>query len=881
MPQIINTNIASLNAQRNLNQSQGALATALQRLSSGLRINSAKDDAAGLAISDRMTSQIRGLNQANRNANDGISLAQVAEGALQESNNILQRMRELAIQSANGTNSASDRLALQSEVNQLMAELDRIANTTSFNGLKLLDGSFTAQNFHVGAEAQQTIAVSVAGAGSTVLGVNKIATNNNTTGISNATNAGVFYPTQGLVTAGTDVASANIAAQNISVREANGTVTAYGVLATDQGSDIAATLGAAVSGILSATVSDSNAAEIDVARLAGVQEFDRVAFRLDNGQGGVDDIHFLRDSVTFPRIEDQFAAAINANALNTAFTAAVTGDGRLEIRSTGGVDIGLEDFYVDNNTAVKFSDFSANISEAVSLDIDGNTVTWTSVAGDTAATAGAFAQAAAAALGGTGDYAVTDNGDGTVTVYRHNYTTAAGAVITGTNSASMVLDAFVPGASTNQTVRVTAANSNSFVNDTVTDVAEFTLDAANLAVDILFLDPAGAGGPGSAGLPPTEALTFVNVLLTEDTDGAGAVADSARKVAEVVVELAPGAQITSDVGGAGSIFAINAANVFVQAVGYGQSQNANGNNVSAQKLNVNGQQSATIEIPADASAKEIAGLVNAASAGTGVLATARTQASLSNLTSDGVVSFTLNGFPVSANVETTDLANLVAAINQQTGKTGVTASLSIDKQSLTLEHPNGEDISILNFTVSAATSTYPVRMNFQGDVMSPYTRLEAGGANAGNRDSAIVGGKVEFKSSAYFSLSTTGSVNGGGLFDASAAELVASENNALNNIDVSSVEGANAAIDAIDGSLAQINGIRADLGAVQNRFQTTINNLTTTAENITAARSRIQDADFAAETAALTRAQILQQAGIAMLAQANALPNQVLQLLQR
>ncbi|HED36001.1 MAG TPA: flagellin domain-containing protein, partial [Gammaproteobacteria bacterium] len=164
MPQIINTNIPSLNAQRNLNKSQGELTTSLERLSSGLRINSAKDDAAGLAIANRFTSQIRGLTQASRNANDGISLAQTAEGALSESTNIIQRVRELAIQSANSTNSAQDRLSLQSEVNQLVSELDRISNTTSFNGLKLLDGSFTAQSFQVGAEANQTINVNVEGA---------------------------------------------------------------------------------------------------------------------------------------------------------------------------------------------------------------------------------------------------------------------------------------------------------------------------------------------------------------------------------------------------------------------------------------------------------------------------------------------------------------------------------------------------------------------------------------------------------------------------------------------------------------------------------------------------------------------------------------------
>lgn len=157
MPQIINTNVASLNAQRNLNVSQNALATSLQRLSSGLRINSAKDDAAGLAISERFTSQINGLDQAQRNANDGVSLAQTAEGALGTSGDLLQRIRTLAVQSANASNSASDRQAINAEVTQLTAELDRVAQTAQFNGQNLLDGSFGSATFQVGANANQTI----------------------------------------------------------------------------------------------------------------------------------------------------------------------------------------------------------------------------------------------------------------------------------------------------------------------------------------------------------------------------------------------------------------------------------------------------------------------------------------------------------------------------------------------------------------------------------------------------------------------------------------------------------------------------------------------------------------------------------------------------
>jgi len=161
MALVINTNVMSLNAQRNLQASASQLATSLQRLSSGLRINSAKDDAAGLAISERFTTHIRGLTQAARNANDGISLAQTTEGALAEMTNNLQRIRELAVQAANSTNSSSDRAALDAEVQQRLAEIDRIARTTSFNGQRVLDGSFGNAQFQVGANAGETIGVSL------------------------------------------------------------------------------------------------------------------------------------------------------------------------------------------------------------------------------------------------------------------------------------------------------------------------------------------------------------------------------------------------------------------------------------------------------------------------------------------------------------------------------------------------------------------------------------------------------------------------------------------------------------------------------------------------------------------------------------------------
>ena len=155
MPLYINTNIPSITAQTNLQKSSDSLTVSLQRLGSGLRINSAKDDAAGLAISTRFVSRIQGATQAQRNANDAVSLAQLAEGALQESTNLLQRIRVLAVQSANATNGATDRQAMQSEVNQLTQEITRIGVSSQFNGVNILDGSYKNQNFQIGTEANQ------------------------------------------------------------------------------------------------------------------------------------------------------------------------------------------------------------------------------------------------------------------------------------------------------------------------------------------------------------------------------------------------------------------------------------------------------------------------------------------------------------------------------------------------------------------------------------------------------------------------------------------------------------------------------------------------------------------------------------------------------
>lgn len=323
MAAFINTNIASLNSQRALNASQGALQTSLQRLSSGLRINSAKDDSAGLAISERMTSQIRGLNQAVRNANDGISLSQTAEGALGEITNNLQRIRELAVQSSNATNSSSDRASLDAEATQLISEITRVASQTSFNGINLLDGSFTSKAFQVGANANQTISVSsiadsrATGLGSntmtlagTAMNTNSTATTDNSAGNGVTVEAGLTLTTQN-----------------------GGTTAAFGYLVGSDAKEIAAAINSNAASV-GITATATNSTTLSSLSLAGT-----VSFSL-NGQS-------ISAAVSDPTDLTALAGAINGAAGATGVTATFTNTSNknsLTLSTTDGRDIEIEDF---------------------------------------------------------------------------------------------------------------------------------------------------------------------------------------------------------------------------------------------------------------------------------------------------------------------------------------------------------------------------------------------------------------------------------------------------------------------------------------------------------------------------------------------------------
>ncbi|HEX7115023.1 MAG TPA: flagellin hook IN motif-containing protein, partial [Steroidobacter sp.] len=380
MPQVINTNVMSLNAQRNLSTSGSQLATALQRLSSGLRINSAKDDAAGLAISERFTTQIRGLNQAARNANDGISLAQTGEGALAEITQNLQRVRELAVQAANSTNSASDRAALDQEVQQRLAEIQRIATQTSFNGQKILDGTFGTAAFQVGANVGETITI----------GLN---TSMRTTDIGSYVNLSSDVATNVAGTAAADAAPwANSALQtgvgtytgvsSAAMNEGDLQINGIDIKAsadfavsgdTYRGADSAYAKAAAInaSGVAGVTASASTEVTFDDA--AGSNMFlalsggtvggdDSLTYSLTiNGQVIFDDSALDASGITM----DQVVAAINSRQNETGVVASKNDDNQLVLTASDGRNIEIEESFsfTDNDSA---TDSSVTVASAFS-----------------------------------------------------------------------------------------------------------------------------------------------------------------------------------------------------------------------------------------------------------------------------------------------------------------------------------------------------------------------------------------------------------------------------------------------------------------------------------------------------------------------------------
>jgi flagellin len=785
MAAYINTNISSLNAQRNLNTSQTGLTTALQRLSSGLRINSAKDDAAGLSIAERMTSQINGGNQATRNANDGISLAQTAEGDLAQIGNNLQRMRELAVQSANATNSASDRVAINNEVQALGAEIDRVASNSQFNGVKLLDGSFTAQNFQVGANATSADSIQVSSIGSartSVLG-----------GVGTsyaATLAG--GATTGALTAGALTLNGyQVGASSLGAAPGQSTASAYsvaqainqlqsqsGVTATANSNNVTGSAATVFTAIAASSFSING---INVGAVAGGTTA--------AGQGA------------------NIAAAINLVATQSGVTASADSTtGALTLTASDGRDVNIALNGTASTTALSATAKATFLTQTgLATNNVGQVASLAVLASANVVTTGTFT-ANASAAGGTiaaGNLVVAGASVGAVTLTTD---TTYAAAVTGTTTAAA--SAITAGSAAGTTAGTMAAGS-------------LVITAGALAISV------GAVTLGTNAKANGDAIAAaINTALTGAAGGA-AVNGSAVASATGVITLTTGSAATT-------------------------------------KLSVGG-----IAIDSATAATNLATLASQ----TG-FAAAATAVGIGTAQAKGGAQYNAQQFAAAIN----------AALATTTGGTSANGSVAVGAGTAVITYTQGIVTGPLvtgmgNIATDATTAiaNQTQLSTFSGLSTAQLGMQAAAGTGVANH------GTVSLSSS-----SSSGIVFGG-----SAAELagfahaggitianVTSAVSSLSSMNVLTASSASAALSAIDGALATVNGSRASLGAYQNRFASVVASLQTTSENLTASRSRIQDTDFAHETAMLTRGQILQQAGTAMLAQANSLPNGVLALLR-
>jgi flagellin len=414
MSLFINTNVASLYAQNNLANSQNALATSIQRLSSGLRINSAKDDAAGMAIAARMTSQIGGLTQAAQNANDGVSMAQTAEGALQQITNDLQTMRNLAVQAANGTNSSSDRASIQASMTQLQQDINNIASNTQYNGLTLLNGTLTNVQFQVGANANQTILASIGNSSATAIGNNQVV-------------GGGTMTAAGTATTGTQNAN-TVAAQTLTIAGNGASVTA--TISSGASAYAIAQAVNTAAGTTNVTATATTTATLGNFTAAGTVSFTLYGSNTSTG---------VNVSATMSSATDyaSLVTAINAQSATTGITAYANSSGSITLSQNSGYDIAIKGF--SSTTTGEQVNLTGSSGTAVTLTsggLDSSTVggqvTFNASNGFTVGTTAAGTVLAAASTSSS-----------LQAVSSVDVTNVANGIPTGANSALQIIDSAI------------------------------------------------------------------------------------------------------------------------------------------------------------------------------------------------------------------------------------------------------------------------------------------------------------------------------------------------------------------------------------------------------------------------------------------------------
>ncbi len=822
MAQVIGTNVLSLNAQRNLNSSGSSLATSLQRLSSGLRINSAKDDAAGLAISNRMTAQIRGSNQAARNANDGISLAQTAEGDLGAITNGLQRIRELAVQSANATNSATDRAALQAETAQLIAEIDRVSVASSFNGVKLLDGTFTSQQFQVGANANQTINVAqIASSRTADIGQGTVATSAGTA-VAGAVGSGDLTVNGNAVAATARDAAAIAAA--ITAADSSVTATATNSQSIAFGSASSATVQTATTANLGAYTVAVSATVAAVASSTAVSS----AHTTSQAAGGQAQTYSITVDGTQAFSFTSVANTASATLASGAFTDSTQGNGSSYTLAVDGVSVTNR-----SNATVTAANIDTDVTAATAaLNTAGITVSGTAAAGTLTFTR-VDGEAFNITIG-------NDDASGGFTASADFDTVGANAASINGAAADDVTAAEIDAGITTNTAALNAAGITVAGTAAAGTLAFSKADgsAFNVVVANGFTAPAGdnnaavggfAGGNFATGTNAiangTTAATDTNFTLQID---GSTILDRVATVGNTVTAVDVQAAVDTFVAASNGAYSITSGTIAGSNLVLSK---ADGSDVSL---------SITSNFTGTAGAFAAGATVTSTNGTT----TAEAVAPTYTLNIDGnVLDFTVDG------------ADGVI--------TGTEAAGLID--------------SLANYTASYTGGNLTVSKADGSNIVLTEAGADAAGAEGFAALSTTLYGSISLSSSSNITIAGATPTNAG---LTAATNVAVASGVTVAATDISSVSGANAAIVTIDAALDSINTSRGDLGAIQSRFESVVSSLSTTAENLSAARSRIQDADFAAETAALTKAQILQQAGISILSQANSQPQLVLSLLQ-
>ena len=789
MALVVNSNIASLNAQRQLNSSAMDLDQASERLASGRRINSAADDAAGLAISNRQTSQIRGLDQAIRNANDGISLIQTAEGALDESTNILQRMRELAIQSSNGIYSDTDRATLDAEVQQLVAELDRISETTSFNGQNILDGSLGSVDLQVGSESNQTISFSISEMSTSSLGLGS------TTG---------------------DLQGASIDAA-LAFDEGDIQINGQGLAGYDETTDNLDDLLADINGIDGVSASAFNIIEgtsVATGLLEATDTFDIVVGSTD---GSAATTFTIGGAGIATNSASELVDVINEKT-GGAVVAAVNDDGNITLSNTTGGTITVNNF-VDgsgNDTAAGALGFVSGASQTGSLSLtsdNGEAITVTNGANGTDADLEAFGFRRVEAQGEVLGEALSATGEQDQALVAGDLT-INGVSISATDADNLTNKVANINAVSDETgVTASIVAQESYTADTTQSLLELTGTAAITAGDLTAGNISINGVNVAVTANDTSEVVEASINAGTANHGVTAYTDD-----DGILHLFSDSPITLSDDGTADITELGLTDVGGNAI-------------------VDGTPEPTV-----AAATFVAN-------------------------DDG--SIRINNTEVTL-TDLGDLDQIVTDINASQGVTGVQASID-DNGELQLASTSSINLSLGDANGLATAA-------FLGITFS-----DSDADNELGDEVLTIDPRIKLDSANDQTISIDVTANGAtatGLSDMNTDASAAVTGSAISNISVATVSGAQDAVDAIDNALETINTTRSELGAVNNRLDFTVSNLSNVSENTSAARSRIVDADFAAESASLSRAQVLQQASQAMLAQANARPQQVLSLLQ-